>query len=481
MAGEVLTIDSEMYEYLMDKGPMTSFGCSVERQDIEYIRSLRVLGFRRGFTACLDKCGCFCINKSLLDEGRSATQLLTAPCLAKMKDSGSGTSFVLEWKATGENIYAMCLPTALKIPTNDPDKDPKWLTEKDLKPVRINLIESVEPVRNTDGFQFAKTLTTWLGQHASHFKKLKLTTLPKCTQWCSYEQFRANFEVVRSVMLADAEAEMEKAVGLQSAPDNEAVKKLYEDKVSKFKPLWEAVVNRLETHVNQIGVPLSQRMIELDIDPEASSFTEAAEEWKKALTQALGAGANQEISNEFLELLQRKDYIFTKLKSGEFEPIYGAFSPLWAPPDDGADGRSFGDSDSPICVENATATPGVNTASAKRLFDDKASADRTAKRNRQPTNRLAVGGDSISKKKSPKKTPPKKGNKKKSPSKNRKSNRPKNYNCTGLYSKDPAKVALAKAALQRGGPKQTKPVDLESPIHSFNLSSISTGTIDFSP
>lgn len=132
----VVVIDDDTFDYVIDKGPITNFTIS-ESGALESLCSLRIFGLRHGFTECGDLPGHYMTN-TWTGEDPLAVQCLEAPALVHFKDKGLAPAFVLEWKSMNEKLYGLMLSTAVKVGNgSDPDKSDKWLTEKDIYPVKL--------------------------------------------------------------------------------------------------------------------------------------------------------------------------------------------------------------------------------------------------------------------------------------------------------------------------------------------------------
>lgn len=208
MFSEVMTIDADKYEYVIDKGPATDFQVD-ERGELQSLSSLRVFGLRKGYTEFTKIPGHYMINTWTGAEAEGL-QSLQAPALVHFKDRGLLPAFVLEWKWMNDKLYGQTLATTVKVGnSNDPDKRCTWLTQADVRPVRLALIDSVQPINNRDGVPLKKNFETWLAEHSGERRKvLGLTSLAAHKNWCGYETFSNNFSKVANMV----EAAMEKSL-----------------------------------------------------------------------------------------------------------------------------------------------------------------------------------------------------------------------------------------------------------------------------
>lgn len=174
---------------------------------------------------------------------------------------------MLEWKWINEKLYGLVLPTTLKVGNGgDPDKTKAWLTPADVQPFKLSLMYSVQPVENRDGVPLKKNLDAWLAEHSGDRRKaLGLTSLAAHRQWCCYGKFCDQFEVTAKVVQADFEK------GLRGG---KLTGTALETAIAKRMPPLVRMLDMLSVHMKVIAVPISHRLIELELAiPKSSSRT----------------------------------------------------------------------------------------------------------------------------------------------------------------------------------------------------------------
>lgn len=433
------TVDEETYEYVLDKGPMTTFSLT-DGGALESVSSLRVMGLRKGFSEHNTLPGHYVLNTWTGEEKATGVQVLEAPAMLHFKDRGLAPAFLLEWKWFNDKLYAQVLPTTLKVGNSgDPDKADKWLTTADVRPVRFSLIETVQSIENREGIPLKRNLDAWLLNHSGDRRKaLALTSLSAHAKWCSYESFKPNFAKLASVM----HTEMEKSIRQSSKSLQPAS---IESAIAKSREPLSRMVDMLSQHVDLIGIPLSFRFLELEIDPEVE-----LQDAHNLVKQGLAGEVNSEKAADLCQQLTSER--LKCFKDGSL-PSVDSMSPVHMPatrcpnPPPPAE-----ESPTPTIARqlefdasNSTSMPTENGSKNKPTETEtstETSAD-SKKRTRMPTNIF----EPESKKKD-------KQNKKNSANSDASltDQRPRKYHRSGLYSKDPIKAALARKKLQ--GPER---------------------------
>lgn len=259
-AESVVTIDEEAYDYVFDKGPLTDFRVG-ENGQLESLSSLRVFGLRKGYTEFGELPGHYVMN-AWTGQVPVSVQCLEAPGLVHFKDCNLAPSFVMEWKFINDKLYAMVLATTVKVGNGgNPDKSDKWLSVADIRPVKLSLIYSVQPVQDRDGMPLQKNLNAWLAEHSGDRRKaLSLTSIAAHRQWCCYGNFTKNF----STLSKSVHADFEKGIRNSKHSGPAAI----EAAIAKKLPALLTMTASLEQHIKLISLPLTHRCIEVEIDPE---------------------------------------------------------------------------------------------------------------------------------------------------------------------------------------------------------------------
>lgn len=447
MSVAVMTIDTEnKYDYVLDKGPLTDFQLS-DDGTLQSISSLRVFGLRKGFTEFAELPGHYLINTWTGAEADGA-QLLQAPALVHFKDRSLAPAFVLEWRAVNDKLYGQVLATAVKVGNgHDPDKKSQWLSAADVRPYRLALIESVQPVANRDGAPLKKNLEQWLAEHSGERRKvLGLTSFKACSSWCEYNSFASN----TSAVVQAVQASMEKSV--REGSKQGQAKQIDAAIAKQLKPMLR-IADQLAVHLQLIGVPLTHRLVELELDPEVE-----VHELQHLVWAALSLSEKQESEKAKLLLdLLTKGEKFRCMQSGKCEAI-SSLSPLHeahASSSDDQPQEDRQDEASPAVIrqlefdgETSAGPPQNPTADGSEMVVDGDKVDKTPAgpetRKQRVATQIFEPTARVSKKVISKQ-----------PNKTKGERRP--YKKSGLFSKDPIKAAMAleklkEAPLATGGP-----------------------------
>lgn len=424
-------IDIDTFDYVMDKGPVTDFRVG-ENGSLESYCSLRMFGLRKGYTEFGELPGHYFINAWSGGEEK-AVQCIQAPALVHFKDCGLAPAFVLEWKCMNEKLYGMTLATAVKVSGGgDQDRSEKWLQASDVRPVRVDLMYSVQPIENRDGVPLKKNLDAWLSNHGGERRKaLSLTSMSAHRNWCSHSSFTNNFKLVSNAVQTALENAIRESTRHAAHQIDAAIAK-------QLPPLLRMSESICE-HLALIGVPLAHRLMELQIDPEAE-----VKDMYELISAALGrSDQNKEKATQLFELL-RKGERFKCLQEGKCTP-QDVMSPLMS-----SHTAQNVVPASPAVVANDDATPNI----ARQL--NFASGSAPAKGSEASTGEAAEdehaddaenAGPSLRKKRTPTQVfePTQCKKRKPTPKAKPDSNTRRSYMKSGLYSKDPVKAAIARA------------------------------------
>lgn len=334
----------------------------------------------------------------------------------------------------------MVLPTAVKVGNGgDPDKSEKWLTAADVHPVKLSLMDTLQPVENRDGMPLKKNLEAWLANHSgSRRKSLSLTSFSALKKWCSFENFESNFASLATVVQADFEASVR--LGCRSV-DHAAM----DVAVAKRLPPMLRMIATLREHIKVIAVAVSQRLLEIEIDPEVE-----VGDLQDLLKIALSP--NSEKVPVVLELLKKGDK-FKLLQGGNSVASLSVISPL-----QGALPSSEGPPSPTLARQLQFDNQNADSASksATSLVEEAGENDKTGKGSRKRVATAIYEPDTAAKKSkgAKAKVPAPKANC--SDSKNSESGPTRAYTKSGLYSRDPIKAAMAREKL--GLPPAAMPV-----------------------
>lgn len=289
---------------------------------------------------------------------------------------------------------------------------------------------------------------------------MQLKSTKDFAAWCAYTSFHSNAEKVAKIAIERLESDIIEQTGLGANPDDASLKKQFECQMQTRGSMWANTAARLSAHAKEIAIALSRRLVEIAFDLE---WTVDDPEFANAVQKALGGkSCPAETAKIFMEFLESDDAsVFKELQHGKaymndatISPIKGkpVPKPPSAPP-------------APPVPPAPPAPPAPPNPMEAPSDDDFEMLGRPSKgrpgqkRQRTPTSRLADIQAATGKKANKDKEKEKENDIESNTSglSSSKRNR-KPYNCTGLYSKDPLKAALARANIAAGmGNLQTPP------------------------
>lgn len=299
----------------------------------------------------------------------------------------------------------------------------------------------------------------WLANHGgSRRKALALTSLAAHRQWCCFGSFTANLAAVSKSVEAAFEASIRDGCRAQQPTAIAAA-------VAKKLPPLLDLIEMLSEHVKLIAVPLSHRVVELELDPE-TELQDVQQLIKAALAQC---DQDSSKSNFIFKSVQQGDR-FKAMKQGK-SPDVAVMSPMRHPP---APTQPSGEDSTPTLIiarhlefepESASnagsapmqpdasdetteaAQPGAGSGSAansKRQRTPPAIYEPDQRQKKRPKNFENLGTNVEG---------------------------PRHYTKSGLYSKDPVKAAIAREKLgvsltpKAPAEKKKKPA-ASTPVHS---------------
>ena len=299
MAPLPITMDTDAYDYVLDKGTLVS--ATVNQHGFDGMCALRAFRLRKGFSVPANLPGHYFVNSSDINVADPAS-VADLPAIVHFKDSATAPALALYWKH-GENgkLYLFTIPTAVKVSTNSETGQDKWVQEKDGTVVKLEMVERLDAVENRDGQAIGKAVDEWLKSHSSTFRTLGINSLIDCRTWC-----QRMMEVDHHVHLVGLAAQralrqtIADSVGVTSGEGDEdqpakkartssaAEATLTEAQEAAYKqrlPALKSAFRQLEMHVFYLKVPPSFRMIELDdlaVGKESYTDTEIIEMVKGA-------------------------------------------------------------------------------------------------------------------------------------------------------------------------------------------------------
>lgn len=476
-------IDVEFYDYVMDKGPITSVEVGSLATDITAMSSFRIFGLKKGAAAFAELKGHYFVNTTGSqgeDIEMSAVQLLELPALVKFQDPGQAARIGIEWKFMNSKLYAITIPSDVWVKSSDGDSDGKWVSEKDARPVKLEVLSAVEPLANRDGVPMLRNFESWMSQRSDNFfKMLKIENVSQARAWCRFSEFAGHVELVavraekalRDEVEGTIESDTQNILGKRKKsaaqiPLTESQQQFLDKRMAVLKEALKELV----LHLHSVAVPLEQRIIELDFDHEAPAKT--LEEFVRVSSQC-----SKEKAEQLAALLRKADKLELLRKSQarltfKLSPLK-ALAPSITAADDEGESNQIADNDSNV---------GPPTKPEEQEPDGESEpGSRASKRQPKPIERLidlclppskGTNATSATKPRGPLKSGGQKLDFSKPDEVPQKPPRP--YNRTGLHSKDPAVAAAARQKHLKGGgaPKIGKCYFCQMPNpHSLPLTS----------
>lgn len=169
-------IKAEVYDYVIDKGALTGFMVGGAADKVAAMNSLRIIRMKKGSSEFLDFPGHYLINnasENFEDLGLlPCFQSLQAPCLVHFADEGNVAEIALEWEFMNDKLYAITIPTNVWISSSDPDKNGKWVSERDATPKKLSVLSYITHIQNRNSQPLETNFNQWLKDHSPHFKDL---------------------------------------------------------------------------------------------------------------------------------------------------------------------------------------------------------------------------------------------------------------------------------------------------------------------
>ena len=285
--GAALTLETDpelqfneyTHDFVADKGCCTRIGLEGDDVDEFWFHTLRIFGLRKGYTIDTDLPGHYLLNTFGLTEEEEAVQAYSLPALLHPIDAGQPALLGLRWKiAPNGNIYAMCVPTDLKLAT-DVDAPDKYIGEGDVMSRRLNLFKRIEYLENKDGNPLGKKFDSWCKDHSAYFDDLKVKSLAASRAWLSYGNFvkqfdavnlLAQFEIKKQVTVScggQVAAPPKKAAAKRKPADNPILDPTAAVELKRRLLLLQQVTARFALAVKIAAVPVGNRFIEVELDP----------------------------------------------------------------------------------------------------------------------------------------------------------------------------------------------------------------------
>jgi hypothetical protein len=435
------SFDHERYAYVADKGPVASIALEGEGLDSLSYQTFRIFGLQRGYSMVAGVPGFYIVNKAGKESDCAVTHDL--PAVLHPVDAGSPPVIGLRWKVgSNGNIYAMTIPTDLKL-SSDADGTEKWLTDDEVVPRRLKLFKELHPLQNRDGQPLGKKFDAWIKQ-STFFGDIKLKSLAAVRAWLSHSKFVQQFKVVVTNAEAVVIKRIKESAGCADGGKKNGKKKAGEHHSSNDSAataacrirldMLKAIVSPLRDYIQSIAVPLGHRLLEIELGNAEKELSE--DELSKLLN-----GASPNHTDQILELLKSADR-YKMLQAGKAE-IGFETSPLSTPecsPEKADDGE-FDDTvhEENVEFEKESEIGSVSTAETAK------SGEVGGKRVRKPPTVFTAAREE---------KPPKKAKEEKKIASDGQTEK-RAYNRTGMYSKDPVKLAAARAAYSSQVPLST--------------------------
>jgi hypothetical protein len=454
MGDAALAIDVDLYAFVADKGPCTAIALEDESQDSMTFDTLRIFGLKKGHAVQSGVCGHYLVNTHGQAEGDEFARAFSLPALLHPLDEGSPAVYGLAWKvATNGQIYAKCVPTQLKLPS-DVDAPDKWVGDADVTTRRLGLFKRIEPIENRDGHPMAKQFDAWLKDHCNYFRELKMRSLAATRAWLSHGKFETQFaavqetakSVIRTGVYAACGEEVAEQANKKRKPNSAAPKSpspAAKTEISRRLELLSQVTTPFALAVKKCSQPVGNRIIELDLEPQEEYQPMPEEDLMNLIKSKAPA-----VADELVEVLKTGDTL--KELTQKATCITLAASPLPpapAPEATAEEAPENSDDDDPefpslgeLCRRRSTRPknrPEFASPSAESRAKRKEAIQKTQKQAEPkaaaPASRSSTSGHITIDSSDFGSDFEGKGKAKRS------------YTKTGLYSKDPARAAAARA------------------------------------
>ena len=300
-------------------------------------------------------------------------------------------------------------------------------------PRRLKLFKELHPLQNRDGQPLGKKFDAWIKQ-STFFGDIKLKSLAAVRAWLSHSKFVQQFKVVVTNAEAVVIKRIKESAGCADGGTKKGKKKAGEHHSSNDSAataacrirldMLKAIVSPLRDYIQSIAVPLGHRLLEIELGNAEKELSE--DELSKLLN-----GASPNHTDQILELLKSEDR-YKMLQAGKAE-IGFETSPL-STPECSPEKADDGEFDDTVHEENVEFEKDESEIGSVSTAETAKSSEVGGKRVRKPPTVFTAAREE---------KPPKKAKEEK---KNDGQTEKRAYNRSGMYSKDPVKLAAARAA-----------------------------------
>jgi hypothetical protein len=306
-----MAIDPEAFDFRIDMACVMKLSKSDPLSGA--YSSLRAFAFPKGFTALLST-GIYVVNG---DSGKWPVAL-QLPLLVSFKDEGCMDELAISWDL-GKNgkLYLTTVPMPLEV-------DKKWRNDgADASIVRLEMVSKLSIVKNQDGNRIARQVNTWLEEHATRFRNLKLKSMKEIEHWCSKDRFSSNFKLVcRTSLLLALQAvkndagrkSLEKSKGREDGRNDESAK------AQGLKDEFEVMARSIESCAFVYDLALQERILVAKLPPIADATADAplSDEVLNSIIAHCPAD-----HRDHMERLLRKRAVSSLLQSGTASSVHG--------------------------------------------------------------------------------------------------------------------------------------------------------------
>lgn len=320
------SVDMEAFNYVFDWAGASQLALDDDGTLVAASQTLLALPAKFSLHAGIP--GHYLINAA----GGVDEQAIRLPAVVEHVDQGVPDLLAIAAKlAANQKLYLVTINLPLNLGKSKDGKE-QWASDERPQLLKLELVKHFKAVQNFDGCALRKQADAWVSKWSTFFKPLKITNLADVhNNWGAAGRFEANL----SVICAEAEVKLRKSAK-KSAGGRIAGQKQSEAAGSKVNYSVESAIAeqrvkilreleaQLRTKVPYVHLPLSRRIIHLQIEPPAADSTIDVD----SLSAAVEA-ANPKFAANIIQRL--KDGAALALASGG-APAATCGSPVRVPP-----------------------------------------------------------------------------------------------------------------------------------------------------
>ena len=267
---EAHKVDLEAYTYALDVVSTIAFS-STDLLAKNNVRCLRILALPKNYSLEIDLAAHILVNTAC---GHTA-DVIQLPGIVEFDDPASPPMLGV-FAREGiylEKIYLACLPLPLHLGSVDGHK--KWVSDSDLKPIKLELVRRVTEIYDYDGTGRKKEYAAWLKSTSFPlFRGLQISTEAHIQSFYQGPKFAKNLSKVYDAVEVKIRKGAKADAGAPAAPKASSSDAVQVAKSAELATL-DTRINQLyelkdgvKTVINHFSVPLSHRIIEFVIEPD---------------------------------------------------------------------------------------------------------------------------------------------------------------------------------------------------------------------